>query len=75
MIRYDELKEKPREFLAVTSLTAEEFDVLLPTFARCYEQLLPPKPKAGKKKKQRASGGGRRAKLLTLSDKLLFILV
>ena len=75
MIKYDELKEKPREFLAVTSLTAEEFDVLLPTFARCYEQLLPPKPKAGKKKKQRASGGGRRAKLLTLSDKLLFILV
>ena len=75
MIEYSKLKEKPREFLAVTSLTDEEFQALLPTFERCYELLLPPKPKATKKKKQRARGGGRRAKLSGLSEKLWFILV
>ncbi len=74
MLKYDELKEKPREFLSVTSLTDEEFQVLLPTFERCYEFLSPPKPKATKKKKQRAKGGGRRAKLASISEKLLFIL-
>jgi hypothetical protein len=75
MIEYSQLKEKPREFLAVTSLTDEEFQVLLPTFEKCYEMLLPPKPKVSKKKKQRARGGGRRAKLASLSEKLLFIVV
>ena len=74
MLKYDELKEKPREFLSVTSLTDEEFQVLLPTFERCYEFQSPPKPKATKKKKQRATGGGRRAKLASMSEKLLFIL-
>lgn len=61
--------------MAVTSLTDEEFQVLLPTFEKCYEVLLPPKPKATKKKKQRARGGGRGAKLSSLIEKLLFILV
>ena len=73
-MRYSELKEKPREFLAVTSLTDEEFQVLLPTFEKCYQLLPPPKPKVAKKKKQRARGGGRKAKLSDISDKLLFIL-
>ena len=75
MIEYSKLKEKPREFLAVTSITDEEFQALLPTFEKCYELLLPPKPKAIKKKKQRVRGGGRSAKLSSLSAKLLFILV
>ena len=74
MLKYLELKEKPREFLSVTSLTAEEFQVLLPTFEKCYQLLSPPKPKPTKKHKQRASGGGRKATLLDISDKLLFIL-
>jgi len=74
MLRYVELKEKPREFLSVTSLTTEEFQVLLPTFEKCYQLLSPAKPKPTKKHKQRASGGGRKAKLSNLSDKLLFIL-
>jgi hypothetical protein len=59
---------------SVTSLTVEEFQALLPTFEKCYQLLLPPKPKLTKKKKQRASGGGRKAKLSDISDKLLFIL-
>ena len=74
MIRYDELKEKPREFLAVTSLMVEEFQVLLPTFEKCYQLLSPAKPKATKKHKTRASGGGRKGQLRNIQDKLLFIL-
>ncbi len=74
MLKYDELKGKPREFLSVTSLTDEEFQVLLPTFEKCYQSLLPPKPKPTKKHKQRAKGGGRKSKLVSISDKLLFIL-
>lgn len=74
MLRYIELEEKPREFLAVTSLTAEEFQSLLPTFEKCYELTSKPKPKPSKKKKQRAKGGGRKAKLQAIENKLLFIL-
>ncbi|MBA2747450.1 MAG: transposase [Tatlockia sp.] len=74
MLKYLELKEKPREFLSVTSLTDEEFQVLLPTFERCYQLLSPPKPKPTKKHQHRAGGGGRKAKLADISDKLLFIL-
>ena len=36
MLQYDEIKEKPREFLAATGLTDEEFQVLLPTFEKSY---------------------------------------
>ena len=74
MIKYLELKEKPREFLSVTSLTDEEFQALLPTFEKCYQLSVPVKPKPTKKHQQRASGGGRKSKLSDLKDKLLFIL-
>ena len=73
MIKYEELKARPREFLAVTSLTEEEFGALLPTFEKCY-QLLLPQPKPSKKQQQRARGGGRKAKLSDSSAKLLFML-
>jgi hypothetical protein len=75
MLKYLELREKPREFLAATGLTDDEFQVLLLTFAQCYVAALPPKPKPTKKKKQRARGGGRRGQIPALEDKLLFILV
>jgi hypothetical protein len=50
MLKYVELKEKPREFLSVTSLTDEEFQALLPTFERGYELLLPAKGEPKEKK-------------------------
>jgi hypothetical protein len=75
MLKYLELKEKPREFLAATGLTDDEFQALLQAFEKCYQGALPPKPKPPKKKKQRARGGGRRGQLPTSADKLLFILV
>ncbi len=73
MLRYVELKEKPKEFLAATGLTDEEFQTLLPTFEKCYQ--LSSKPKTAKKKKHRAGGSGRKAKFSAISDKLLFILI
>ncbi len=75
MLRYVELKEKPKEFLAATGLTDEEFQVLLPSFEKSYQLSSKPKKKTAKKKKERQSGGGRKAKLLDLSDKLLFVLI
>jgi hypothetical protein len=75
MVKYVELKGKPKEFLAATGLTDEEFQVLLPTFEKCYQLSSKPKSKATKKKKQRAKGGGRKAKLPEMGDKLLFVLV
>jgi hypothetical protein len=74
MLKYDELKEKPKDFLAMTGLRVEEFECLLATFERCYQLSIKPKPKATNKKKRRAAGGGRKGALLTPSDKLLFIL-
>lgn len=74
MLRYVELKEKPKDFLAATGLRLEEFECLLPTFEKCFQLSTRPKPKASKKKKRRATGGGRKGNLPTLSDKLLFIL-
>lgn len=75
MLKYVELKGKPKEFLAATGLTDEEFQVLLPTFEKCYQFSSKPEAKATKKKKHRAKGGGRKAKLPEISDKLLFVLV
>jgi hypothetical protein len=75
MLKYAELKEKPKEFLAATGLTDEEFQCLLPTFEQCYVQLSPKKPKPDKRHTQRAKGGGRKSKFENLSDKLLFILI
>lgn len=74
MLRYEELKEKPKEFLAVTGLRLEEFECLLPSFEKCFELSIKAKPKVSKKKKRRAAGGGRKGNLPTSSDKLLFIL-
>lgn len=74
MLKYDELKEKPQDFLAVTGLRLEEFECLLPSFEKCFELSTKAAPKVSKKKKQHAVGGGRKGKLPTSSDKLLFIL-
>ncbi len=70
MIEYAALKEKPREFLAATGVTSEEFACLLPTFEKLYQASAPKKPKPAKQKKQRASGAGRKAKLSAINDKL-----
>jgi hypothetical protein len=69
MLRYETLRKKPKELLALTGLTRREFEELLLAF----EQVLP--QPAARKRRKRAAGGGRKPGLGTAADKLLFILV
>jgi len=75
MLTYTDLKEKPREFLAATSLTLEEFDLILPAFGRRYRELITPGLTRKGQPRKRKEGGGVKEKLGTDEDKLLFILV
>jgi DDE superfamily endonuclease/Helix-turn-helix of DDE superfamily endonuclease len=74
MLTYNELKKKPKEFLAATSHTVEEFECLLPGFNQCYQQKYRTLTVAGKAR-QRQAGGGNKGTLASIEDKLLFILV
>src|SRR5215210_4523886 len=75
MLTYTQLKNKPKEFLAATSLNPEEFERLLPAFAAQYHALCPADTTVEGKTRQRQPGAGAKGKLSTLEDKLLFILV
>ncbi len=75
MLTYDELKANPRKFVSFTSLTPEEFNVLLPAFERAYLKKYPAsKTKSGKARKRKA-GAGRKGSLASMEQKLLFALV
>ena len=75
MLRYEELKENPRKFVSFTSLTPDEFDLLLPAFERAYLSKHPSsKTKTGKERKRKA-GAGRKGSLASIEQKLLFALV
>jgi hypothetical protein len=74
MITYDVLKNRPKEFLAVTGLHHEEFLLLLPVFAELYRADLAEKTATGHKR-QRQAGAGAKGKLARMEAKLLFILV
>jgi len=62
MLTYDELKTNPRKFLALTSLTPNEFESLLPAFEIA-------------KTRKRKAGAGRKGSLESMEQKLLFVLV
>lgn len=75
MLSYNKLKDRPRDFLAATSLTLDEFQQLLPAFQSAYEQRYPYElTRAGKPRRRRA-GGGAKGVLHRFEDKLLFILI
>ncbi len=76
MLTYAELKEKPKEFLAATSLYLEEFEKLMPIFKEKLRaiSISPEKTKNGQSRKRQA-GAGPKERLKTDEDKLLFILV
>ncbi len=73
MMTFEELKEKPRRFLSMTSLEIVEFKKLLCPFCCAWEADLTKRSES--KPRKRKAGGGRKATLQTLEDKLLFILV
>lgn len=69
------LKDRPRDFLAATSLTLGEFHQLLPAFQEAYAQRYPHELTRTGKPRQRRTGGGAKGVLRHVEDKLLFILV
>ena len=75
MLTYNTLKDKAKEFLAVTGLKIEEFARLLPAFESGYHTLYPADKTAEGKTRRRQPGGGAKGVLQTFEDKLLFILV
>jgi hypothetical protein len=75
MLSYDVLKDRPRDFLAATSLTLGEFHQLLPTFQEAYAQRYPHELTRAGKHRQRRVGGGAKGVLQRVEDKLSFILV
>ncbi len=75
MLRYKNLKRKPKDLLAATGLTADEFEALLVVFAETYAAHTPEDQTVEGKPRQRRRGGGGKATLTTMDDKLLFILV
>jgi hypothetical protein len=75
MLTYEELKESPRKFLSMTSLKVEEFDILMSFFAEEYEASHSETHTRAGQARQRKAGGGNKPKLVTIEDKLLFILV
>lgn len=75
MLRYEELKQRPKDLLAATGLKADEFEALLIVFAETYATRFATAQTVDGKTRQRRQGGGGKATLSTLEDKLLFILV
>jgi hypothetical protein len=75
MLNYHKLKDRPRDFLAATGLTLDEFQTLLPAFQAAYETLYPQEYTRAGKPRQRRAGGGAKGVLHSFADKLLFILV
>jgi hypothetical protein len=75
MLTYTTLKVRPREFLAATGLTHEEFLRVLPAFVTAYTTCYPLDKTWQGKGRQRQVGGGANGILSQMEDKLLFILV
>ena len=75
MLTYATLQDRPREFLAATGLTHDEFARVLPAFATAYAVLYPPGQTWEGKARQRQAGGGAKGVLAQMANKLLFILV
>jgi Helix-turn-helix of DDE superfamily endonuclease len=72
MLNYKSLQNNERVFLAVTSVTVFEFEVLLMAFGEAFAETADRTVTgAGRFRKK---GGGQRGKLTCLADKLLFIL-
>ena len=75
MLTFDLLKNKPRRFLAITSLTLPEFQSLVPFFAEEYAATRSLTHTRAGQPRQRKAGGGNTPRLTTIEDKLLFILI
>jgi len=75
MLKYNELKTRPREFLASTGLKRDEFEQWLPAFRAAYEKKSPPELTQEGTPRQRQFGGGAKGAVPEMEDTLFFLLV
>jgi hypothetical protein len=75
MITYSALQSDRREFLALTGLTLQEFQLLLNAFTPAYHRRYPQDRTLADRPRQRCAGGGRKGVLYRPEQKLLFLLV
>ena len=73
MLSYAKLKSKPRVFRSLTGITLSEFEELLLSFEKVWQDYLYTHY-IDRDGRQRSYGGGRKAELNDIRDKLLFIL-
>ena len=75
MTRYQTLQQKPRQFLALTGYTLEEFTALLPHFSNRFLQTVQTKTLDGTTRKKRVYTPYKNSPLPSIEDKLVFILI
>src|SRR5262249_23977876 len=75
MLTYTTLKDRPREVLAATGLTHEEFLRVLPAFVSAYTAFYPLDKTWHGNVRQRKLGVGAKGRLAQVEDKWLFLLV
>jgi hypothetical protein len=72
-IRVEDIQDE-RQFKALTGVSQEEFQRLLPVFRTSYQELQQERYTCRKTMRQRQPGGGQKGKLPTMDVKLFFIL-
>lgn len=72
MLSYSQVQSKPRILKTLTGLTPEEFEALLPSFERAWQDYI--QNEFIDQARKRRYGGGRKPHLEQSCDKLLFIL-
>jgi hypothetical protein len=72
-INIEDIKDD-RQFRAMTGVTRDEFDVLLPIFDESHREIANENYESNKENRQRKPGGGQKGTLDTMIKKLFFIL-
>jgi hypothetical protein len=74
MFSYERVKDRPSLFLAMTGLSQEEFDPILPVFQEAWDAYLRQAYRERPDRQRQYGGGQRERTLVSIEDKLLFIL-
>jgi Helix-turn-helix of DDE superfamily endonuclease len=75
MLKYEDLKHRPKELLAASGLKQDEFEALAAVFREEYVRVYQAGQTVEGQTRQRRVGAGSKGKLSCWEDKLLFILV
>ena len=73
-LRYEDIKTKETEFLALTSLTVNEFEVLVPHFEKAFQTHMSKWCLDGKARTERRYSTYENCPLPTAEDRLLFVM-